>query len=57
MIISAVNIIVTQASDARVSYKLHHSRVGPVLPAILLSVPITSATLNRTAVLFCCLFF
>lgn len=57
MIISAVNIIVTGASDARVSYKLHHSRVGPVLPAILLSVPITSATLNRTAVLFCCLFF
>ena len=53
MIISAVNIIVTGASDARVSHKLPHSRVGPVLPAILLSVSI----LSRIAVLFCFLFF
>lgn len=44
MSISAVNIIVTGASNARVSCKLAHSRVGPELPAILLFVSVRSAT-------------
>lgn len=54
MIISAVNIIVG-ASKARVSSKLPHSRVGPVLPAFLLFASVRSATLSRSAFL-CCLF-